>query len=124
VNREPYRNGEPNRNGELNGNREPNREGGWFFFALREPRESGWPNRVLSAIEIRGFSEAAGNELLSRLPVHEGDTLANNSLELVGRVARNYGEHIEYSFVPTGSNEAVLRIHPAGLAGAALLNRK
>jgi hypothetical protein len=77
----------------------------------------------VAAIEIRGLSDAAGNDLLGRLPVHEGDTLTEQSIEGVGRAIRQFDEHLEfnYGWEPEG---VVLRIHPAGAAGAPMLRRK
>jgi TonB family protein len=77
----------------------------------------------VAAIEIRGLSDAAGSDLLSRLPVHEGDTLTEQSMEGAGRAIRQFDEHLEfnYGWEPEG---VVLRIHPAGAAGAPLLQRK
>jgi TonB family protein len=77
----------------------------------------------VAAIEIRGLSDAAGNDLLTRLPVHEGDTLTEQSIEGVRRAIRQFDEHLEfgYGWEPEG---AVMRIHPAGAAGAPLLIRK
>jgi beta-lactamase regulating signal transducer with metallopeptidase domain len=123
IQREP----EPAVNRELE-HREPNREprlpeGGWTFRRLFEPPYEG---RVLTAIDIRGFSEPAGSELASRLPLRVGDRISSNSLELVGRVAREYegARRIEYRFGAEGENQTVLYIHPAGLAGAAPNERK
>jgi hypothetical protein len=87
----------------------------------REPRAEG---RRLIAIEIRGLSDEAGNELLARLPVHEGDRLASNSLERVGSVARQFGERMEYRLDSAGDDAAVLHIHPAGSANGRLIRSK
>jgi hypothetical protein len=95
----------------------------------RERASRGWvrlPATVgskLLGIEIRGLSDQAGSDLLSRLPVHEGDTLTQESIEAAGRAIRQFDEHLEFSYgrEPEG---AILRIHPAGAAGAPLLQRK
>jgi beta-lactamase regulating signal transducer with metallopeptidase domain len=86
-------------------------------------REAERVGRPLAAIEIRGMSDQAGNDLLSRLPVHEGDTLTRESIEAAGRAIRQFDEHLEFNYgrEPEG---VVLRIHPAGAAGAPLLQRK
>jgi TonB family protein len=95
----------------------------------RERASRGWERTSstvgskLASIEIRGLSDQAGTDLLSRLPVHEGDTLTAQSMETAARTIRQYDEHLEFNFghEPEG---AVLRIHPAGAAGAPLLERK
>ena len=79
--------------------------------------------RKLAAIEIRGLSDEAAADLLSRLPVHEGDTLTTESMQSTERTARQFDSHLEVSFggEPEG---AFLRIHPAGAADSPLLRRK
>jgi TonB family protein len=95
----------------------------------REQASRGWVRvratvgSKLAAVEIRGLSDQAGSDLLSRLPVHEGDTLTQESIEAAGRAIRQFDEHLEFSYArePEG---AILRIHPAGAADAPLLQRK
>jgi hypothetical protein len=77
----------------------------------------------LAAIEIRGLSEEPGNDLLSRLPVREGDILTPQSMEAASRVIRQFDEHLEFNYRP-GPEGTVLRIHPAGRAAGPLLLRK
>ena len=96
-----------------------------FERILGEQRASA-PNlagRKLAAIEIRGISEEAGKDLLSRLPLHEGDTLTTDSMEGATRIIRQFDEHLEVSYGPEPEG-VVLRIHPAGAAGAPMLRRK
>jgi TonB family protein len=90
---------------------------------LAETVSHSMAGRKLAAIEIRGLSDEAGADLLSRLPVHEGDTLTTESMESTQRVARQFDSHLEVSFggEPEG---AFLRIHPAGRADGQLLRRK
>jgi TonB family protein len=98
--------------------------------ALRPARErEGWQRvpslagRKLVSIEVRGLSDQSGSDLLSRLPLHEGDTLTTESVEAVGRAIRQFDEHLEFGYgrEPEG---IVLRIHPPGAAGAPLHERK
>jgi TonB family protein len=79
--------------------------------------------RSLASIEIRGMSDEAGNDLLGRLPIHEGDTLTSESVEATRRLIREFDEHLESGF-ENRDGRVVLRIHPAGSAGAPLLRRK
>jgi beta-lactamase regulating signal transducer with metallopeptidase domain len=81
------------------------------------------PTGKIAAIEIRGLSESAGNDLLARLPIHEGDTLTKESAEAVGKTIRQFDEHLEFG-VGGEPDGVVLRIHPAGAADAPLLKRK
>jgi hypothetical protein len=93
------------------------------FETIAERGRARIVGRKLAAIEIRGLSEEAGMDLLSRLPVHEGDTLTAESMESAGRVMRQFDEHLEFGYGPEPEG-AVLRIHPAGSALAPLLIRK
>jgi beta-lactamase regulating signal transducer with metallopeptidase domain len=80
--------------------------------------------RVLAAIHIRGLSEEAADQLLARLPVHEGDRLASDSYQQIRSIAQPYGKRIECRIDYIGSDSAILDIHPAGLAGAPVVRRK
>ena len=78
--------------------------------------------RRLAAIEIRGLSDDAGKDLLSRLPLHQGDTLTPELMEAATRIIRQF-EHLEFSY-GAELEGAVLRIHPAGASGAPILRQK
>jgi beta-lactamase regulating signal transducer with metallopeptidase domain len=80
--------------------------------------------RILTAINIRGISEQAADELLARLPVHEGDLLAPESYDWIKSVAQPYGKRIECRVDYIGADSAILDIHPAGLAGAPVIHRR
>ncbi len=121
ANQEPQGNAEPER--QANQERERQAAPGGLLNQFREPHYAG---RILTAIDIRGFSDSAGNELASRLPLRVGDHIAPDSLELIGRVAREYGDgvRVEYNFANVSGVQTVLRIHPAGMAGVPPINRK
>jgi beta-lactamase regulating signal transducer with metallopeptidase domain len=80
--------------------------------------------RILTAINIRGLSEEAGDDLLARLPVREGDLLAPGSYDRIKSVAQPYGKRIECRIDYIGTDSAILDIHPAGLAGAPVIHRR
>jgi beta-lactamase regulating signal transducer with metallopeptidase domain len=80
--------------------------------------------RSVGAIEVRGFTDEAGSRLLARLPVREGDVLTANSLREVRRMTERLPGRVECGIWLLESGEAVLRIHPAGRAGAPLIHRK
>jgi hypothetical protein len=79
--------------------------------------------RKLAAIEIRGLSDEAGRDLLSRLPVHEGDTLSLESIEAAKRIVKEYDDHLEFGIGPEPEG-AVMRIQPSGSGDAPLILRK
>jgi TonB family protein len=69
--------------------------------------------RKLAIIEVRGLSEERARELLARLPLHEGDTLTDESMKAAQGTIRQFDEHLEGNFgrEPEG---AMLRIQPPG----------
>jgi len=72
--------------------------------------QSTWIGRTLKGITVvRPFGPGAG-DLLSQLPVHEGDTLTLESLVNVTRAARAFDEHLLVIPWPVGTNEVTLRI--------------
>ena len=69
-----------------------------------EGRRIGPPSlegKRLSRIVTGGLTDSARNDLLSRLPVHEGDILNADSLERVRGIVREFDEHMN---VGTGIN--------------------
>jgi TonB family protein len=63
---------------------------------------------------VSGLSDQARADLLSQLPVHEGDTLSVESLANVGLVARAFDEHLSISTPSAGGNEVTLEIRALG----------
>jgi hypothetical protein len=59
---------------------------------------AGLAGKRLASIEFRGISEEAGKDLLSRLPLHEGDTLTADSIEAARQAVRQFDEHLEFGF--------------------------
>src|SRR5204862_3509261 len=50
--------------------------------------------KPLKRIVVVGLSDQIRNDLLSRLPVHEGDILAADSFERVSRTVHEFDEHM------------------------------
>ena len=71
---------------------------------------SPWVGRTLKGINVSGLSDQARADLLSQLPVHEGDTLSVESLSNVVRVAKGFDEHLLVLPMPVGGSEAMLAI--------------
>jgi len=63
---------------------------------------------------VSGLSDQARADLLSQLPVHEGDTLSVESLLNVNRVVRGFDEHLSVAATTTGTSEAILQITAPG----------
>jgi len=72
-------------------------------FAGRSLREIGTP----------GMADSARNELISRLPIHEGDTLSPSLLEQTSQAVRTYDEHLRVQFIVSGEDGAILRVTAA-----------
>ena len=50
--------------------------------------------KTLKTLRIQGLSEEAKNQLMSRLPVREGDILADDSFERLTKAVRDFDEHM------------------------------
>jgi TonB family protein len=50
--------------------------------------------RTITAIRVLGLSDQARSELISRLPVHEGDTLTTESLQKLDQSVKAFDEHL------------------------------
>ena len=73
----------------------------------------------LTRIVTNGLAESVRNDLLSRLPVHEGDTLTANSLEAVRKSMREFDEHMSLgtAFNPNGEVTLMLSVPGASSGG-------
>jgi TonB family protein len=66
--------------------------------------------RALTTIDVIGLSEEVKSELLSRLPLHVGDTLSAASMEAFGRAVRQFDEHLEWQVRAAADGGATIRI--------------
>jgi hypothetical protein len=68
----------------------------------------------LARIDATGFSDEARQALLSRVPVHLGDTLSEQSIELLGAALQKFDERIGsnsgWRLVPLDGGDFALRI--------------
>jgi beta-lactamase regulating signal transducer with metallopeptidase domain len=67
--------------------------------------ESQLYDRKIGRIEIRGLSDAVAEDLISRLPVHKGDTLTGDLMQRINETAKDLDWHLEpfVSVEPDGS---------------------
>jgi TonB family protein len=72
-----------------------------------------WVGRTVKGINVYGLSEQARADLLSQLPMHEGDTLSLESFQNVARVVQVFDEHLKVGFAQVGRSEVTLAIAPA-----------
>jgi TonB family protein len=75
-----------------------------------------WAGRTLKSITVSDLSEQPRADLLSQLPVHEGDTLSVESLQNVTRAVKGFDEHLSVGVMSVGSSEATLEIMVPGRA--------
>ena len=80
----------------------------------------------IKSITVTGLSDTAQTDLLSRLPVHEGDTLSPETMSQLVQTVKSFDEHLAVRAIPS-NGEAIVRIalpqttpvpaaQPAGLA--------
>ena len=68
----------------------------------------------LARIATGGMTDSVRNDLLSRLPVHEGDTLSADSLERVRKAVREFDEHMNMGTGFNTNGEVTLMITMPG----------
>jgi TonB family protein len=73
-----------------------------------------WVGRTVKGISVFGLSDQSRADLLSQLPVHEGDTLSVESLQNVTRAVKGFDEHLSVGVMSVGSGEATLEIMVPG----------
>lgn len=64
----------------------------------------------IKAIAVFGLTEAAKDELLSRMLLRIGDTLSPQALETARQAVRDYDEHLAVSVLPTFDSQVEIRI--------------
>jgi len=81
------------------------------------------PGGAEKAIVTRGLSDQVGTELLSRLPVHVGDTLTGESFSKLTEAVKEYDEHLSVSIMRQGPDgEATVQIAAPGPSGQMISN--
>jgi TonB family protein len=68
----------------------------------------------LTRVVTNGLSEPVRNDLLSRLPVHEGDTLTADSLNAARKAVREFDEHMSLSTAFNPNGEVTLMLFVPG----------
>ena len=78
------------------------------------PRPDPLSGKKLSRINIVGLPDQARADLLSQLPVHEGDTLSRESLARTFQVVREFDEHLNTRISADESGNPTLQISAPG----------
>ena len=75
----------------------------------------------LTHIVTAGMTDSARNDLLSRIPVHEGDILNADSLERVRRIVREFDEHMNVGTGINANGEVTLMLSVPGAPTAGVI---
>jgi TonB family protein len=70
--------------------------------------------RSVAAVGVVGLPEPSRIELLSKLPVHEGDTLSESSFKLLSEAVYRFDEHLDISVSLEKGGKAQIRISAPG----------
>ena len=74
--------------------------------------------RRLKRIDIQGLPSASREELLAKLPVHVGDTLAEDAMEKVQAALKQFDAHLHLSMFTTHDGQVEIRIGAPGSGDA------
>jgi TonB family protein len=66
--------------------------------------------RSVKSVSTPGLDDSVRRDLMARLPVREGDTLSQESVEQISTALRSYDEHLRVLFFPTEDGQVELRI--------------
>jgi TonB family protein len=72
---------------------------------------------TLARIVVNGLSDQATKDLLSRLPVREGDVLQDDSFERVANAVHDYDEHLTVGRTSTGNEATIVIMAPGANLG-------
>jgi TonB family protein len=75
----------------------------------------------LTHIVTAGMTDSARTDLLSRIPVHEGDILNADSLERVRRIVRDFDEHMNVGTGINANGEVTLMLSVPGAPSAGVI---
>ena len=74
--------------------------------------------RRLKLIDMQGLTIASRDELLAKLPVHVGDTLAEDSMDKVRAALKQFDEHLGLAMFTTRDGQVEIRIAAPGSSGS------
>ena len=82
---------------------------------LRRQAEAARAPRNIQSIQVFGLSDGLRAELLSKLPVHEGDTLSSEAMERATRAVREFDEHMSITTATAGNGLVTIQISSPGV---------
>ncbi len=84
----------------------------------------GWAGQTGDSIVVYGLSDSLREDLLTKLPVHQGDTLAVNSMGDLKKAVHEFDEHLTLKFGRAQSGGVVIQIAAPGAAGQVYVFKK
>jgi hypothetical protein len=72
---------------------------------------------VVKSIRVFGISDQAAQDLMSKLPIREGETLTRQLMESVTAAIHRFDEHLEHQWLPGPDNTVEVRIVAPGFRG-------
>jgi TonB family protein len=69
---------------------------------------------VLKSVAVEGLTSSARDELLQRLPAHEGDTLDAAAMQSLTETVRAFDDHLRVALSPGDSGSLRIYLPPAG----------
>jgi len=69
-----------------------------------------YAGRTVKAVSVLGLSDQARRDLLSALPVHEGDTITADTVGRVEQAVKGFDEHLRVAVIPGASGEASIQV--------------
>jgi len=70
--------------------------------------------RTVRSVSIVGLSATLQQELLARLPLHQGDTITELSLKQTAEAVSQFDEHLRVTTVPLSAGDAIIQIAAPG----------
>jgi TonB family protein len=82
----------------------------------------GFEGKQIRRINIFGLSDQARSDLMSRLPLHVGDTLAADSIHRLGVAVREFDQHLNFGFGTDsdGGVEVIIHASASGVPGGVI----
>ncbi len=82
-----------------------------FLTQMRTPAQRrSLAGRTISNINVVGLSEQAKNDLLAKLPVHQGDTISEDLVPKTMAAVKEFDEHLRFAMAPSGNDQVALVI--------------
>lgn len=66
--------------------------------------------RSVRSVSVSGLPQQQHDELMSKLPIHAGDTISKEVMEKTTSTVKEFDEHMTVFATPVGTNEAVIQI--------------